>query len=62
MKKVYLILLLAVIFTIPWAWNAVKFINCDFELSWECEIVHGVGILVPPSAYVTVWFDDDSDK
>jgi len=43
-----------------WIWNAVKLISCDFESNYKCEIVHGVGVLVPPLAIVTVWFGNDA--
>jgi hypothetical protein len=46
---------------VSWAWNATKFFSCDFEESYKCEIVHGVGIVVPPLSLVAVWFADDSE-
>lgn len=36
--------------------NAVKFFNCDFNTPLKCEIVHGIGVFVPPVSVVTVWF------
>lgn len=42
-----------------WLWNFVKFTSCDFEPNYRCEVIHGVGIIVPPTAMVTVWFDID---
>lgn len=44
---------------VPWLWNIVKFASCDFEPSYRCEIIHGVGVVVPPAAIITVWFDTD---
>lgn len=46
----------------PYITNAYKFSNCDFESGYKCEIIHGAGVVFPPSAIVTVWFDDDSAK
>lgn len=59
MKTSAILLLVAVLVT-PWIWNAAKFVNCDFESDYRCEAIHGIGVFVPPAAYVTVWFDDDS--
>ncbi len=53
-------LLIAAIFATPWVWNGVKFANCDFESDWKCEVIHGAGVFIPPTSYITVWFDDDS--
>ena len=43
---------------IAWGVNIVRFINCDFESPYKCEIVHGIG-LVPPIAPFVVWTDTD---
>lgn len=61
MKLISLLLLCAVLFT-PYIWNAYKFANCDFKSDYKCEAIHGVGLIPSPAAFVTVWFDDDSDK
>lgn len=58
MKLRYMVLILILLMT-PWVWNAVKFSNCDFESDYKCEVIHGIGVGVPPAAYVTVWFDTD---
>ena len=60
MKLLTILLVAAICFT-PYAWNAYKFSNCDFESSYKCEAIHGVGIVIPPTAIVTVWFSDDED-
>ena len=44
---------------VPWIWNGFKFASCDFESNYKCEVIHGIGVLVPPTAIITVWFDDD---
>ena len=46
----------------PYTWNAVKLSNCDFESDFKCEIIHGIGAVIPPSSLITVWFSDDSGK
>ena len=42
-----------------WIWNLVKFVSCDFESGYRCEVIHGIGVAVPPASLVTVWFGDD---
>ncbi len=59
MKLLALIILMTAV-SVPYGWNAAKFINCDFESPFKCEAVHGIGIVVPPSSFITVWFSDDS--
>jgi hypothetical protein len=59
MKTVVPFILVVLLIT-PWVWNAFKFSNCDFESNYRCEAIHGIGVFVPPAAYITVWFDDDS--
>ena len=45
----------------PWIWNGVKLASCDFESDYKCEVIHAIGVVIPPAAYITVWFDDDSE-
>lgn len=42
-----------------WMWNATKLASCDFDAPYKCELIHGVGLVLPPLAIVTVWFDID---
>jgi hypothetical protein len=42
-----------------WIWNAVKFVSCDFESDFKCEVIHGAGVFIPGAAVITVWFDTD---
>ena len=58
MKPFTKVVITAVLAT-PWVWNAVKMVSCDFKAPYQCEIAHGIGVVVPPAAWVTVWFDDD---
>ena len=44
-----------------WAWNGVKLASCDFESDYKCEAIHGVGLVIPPTSVITVWFGDDND-
>ncbi len=42
-----------------WIWNANKLASCDFKAPYMCEIIHNVGLILPPIAIITVWFDID---
>lgn len=61
MKLSTMILIVLLIF-LPFIVNFVKLTNCDFESNYKCEVIHGLGVVVPPFSYITVWFDDDSDS
>jgi len=60
--KLSALLILAVLAFAPYVWNAAKFIDCDFESNYKCEAIHGVGVVIPPAAFITVWFGDDEDE
>jgi len=57
-KTLFIIFVIAVT---PYLWNGYKLSNCDFESDYKCEIIHGIGVVVPPLAFVTVWFGDDGE-
>ena len=57
----FLAVVVAIVMITPWIVNAVKLSNCDFEANYRCEVIHGAG-LIPPVAWITVWFDDDKGK
>jgi hypothetical protein len=40
---------------ITWIINLIKFVNCDFTEPWKDEIVHGLGVFIPPVSWVTAW-------
>lgn len=44
-----------------WFINAAKLGSCDFKAGFKCELMHGLGVAVPPLAIVTVWFGGDSE-
>lgn len=60
MKLSTMIILLALLLT-PYVWNASKLLSCDFESNYKCEVIHGIGVVIPPAAFVTVWFAGDED-
>lgn len=43
-------------FAICWLINAVKLVKCDFDAPYKEEIIHAIGLLVPPASIVTAWF------
>lgn len=47
------------IFLGSWIWNAVKLTSCDFKSDFRCEVIHGIGLVVPVAATITVWFNTD---
>ena len=50
--------LLIVVFGTAWLANLYRFVKCDFEAPWKGEVIHAVGLVVPPAALVTMWFND----
>jgi hypothetical protein len=55
------ILIIWVLLVTPWIWNTVKFASCDFKSDYKCEVIHIIGVIIPPAAYITVWFADDGE-
>ena len=53
------LMIIVLIASIPYAYNAYKLAGCDFESNYKCEVVHGIGLAIPPAAYATAWFADD---
>jgi len=51
-----------IIICTPYVNNAYDLSQCDFEGDYRCEVIHGVGVVIPPASLVTMWFDNDSDK
>ena len=58
LSTLFIIFVLAVT---PWIWNGFKFASCDFESDYKCEAIHGIGVVVPPAAFITVWFGSDGE-
>ena len=55
-----LIFTLAVVligYLIVWGWNVTKFLSCDFQAPYKCEVVHGIGVVIPPVSIITVWIE-----
>jgi hypothetical protein len=48
--------LVLVFMMIGYIFNGVKFVNCDFEAPYKCEIIHGIG-LIPVFGPFLGWWD-----
>jgi len=59
MGRLTTLTLLIVFLMTPWVWNVEKLTECDFKSDFKCELIHGIGFAVPPTSWVTVWFDTD---
>ena len=53
-----IVFFIVILSAVPWVWNAIKFVSCDFESPYRCEVIHGAGVFIPPASYITVWFSD----
>ena len=43
---------------LAWCVNVFKLVQCDFAAPWKGEVIHTIGVVIPPFAVVMVWFDD----
>ena len=59
MPVILLYLVVIVVGFAPYLINGYKLAGCDFESDYKCEVIHSIGVVVPPSSLITVWFDDD---
>jgi hypothetical protein len=59
-KALFVIPLVAFFVSLPLAWcvNIYKLVQCDFEESYRGEIVHTIGVCIPPASLITVWNND----
>lgn len=55
-----MMILFAILVT-PYLLNGYKLINCDFKSDYKCEVIHGIGAVIPPMAFITAWFGSDDD-
>jgi hypothetical protein len=44
------------IMIICWINNIIDLIYCDFEAPFNEEVIHAIGIVVPPASLITCWF------
>ena len=59
MKAIILAILITAISA--YAINVWKFVGCDFESPWKCELLHGAGVIAAPLSLITVWFPSDRE-
>lgn len=60
MKSVTAIILAVwLVVIVSWVNNVVDFVDCDFKEDYRCEMLHGIGMSVPPTSIVTAWFESD---
>jgi len=57
-----LYLAIAVFVIACWIVNLVKFTECDFEKPYKSEIIHGIGVFMPPASVVTCCFPSEEEK
>ena len=56
-KTIVLFGVLLVLLWIPtYVWNIVKLCNQDFEAAYKNEVVHAIGVGLPPASVITVWW------
>lgn len=48
--------LIVISFLASYITNLVKLFKCDFESPWKDEVIHLLGVLIPPVSYITAWF------
>jgi hypothetical protein len=59
--KLWKILIIFIVFVAIWITNLLKFLDCDFESNYKCEVVHGVGVFIPPVSVFTAWVKADKE-
>ena len=58
--KMPVIIFLWLAWACTWLTNVYEVTQCDFDAPYKCEVIHTVGIVIPPASIITVWFDTDS--
>lgn len=52
----FLYILLWLYGIVAWIVNLVMLFRCDFASPYKDEVIHIIGVLLPPASMVTVWF------
>lgn len=39
-----------------WIMNLIELFNCDFETPFKEEVIHLIGVFIPPLSVITFWF------
>jgi len=48
--------LIWVFIAVCWIANLVGLFNCDFEAPFKEEVIHLIGVFIPPASIVTCWY------
>lgn len=54
---IFIPVILIVFFVGCWVGNLIKLIKCDFASPYKSEVIHTVGVIIPPVSMATVWID-----
>ena len=62
-KVAFVVAVMSIIIAVPAAWcfNVAKLLDCDFETDYRCEVMHTIGVVLPPLSLITVWFGSDEE-
>ena len=44
------------LYFVSWIFNLIQLCMCDFDAPYKEEIIHAVGVFVPYTSFVTMWF------
>lgn len=55
----FMIIVYILLALVSWVINLSQLINCDFEAPYKCEVIHAVGVFIPPTQVITVFFTAD---
>jgi hypothetical protein len=53
------VVIFGLLFVCVWPYNLYRLSQCDFDAPYKCEVIHAIGVVVPPAAIVTMWFTED---
>ena len=40
---------------VAFIWNLIKLSQCDFNAPYKEEVIHAIGLFVPPASLITCW-------
>ena len=49
-------------FLVCWPINVYQITKCDFKEDYQCEVKHGIGVLIFFASPITMWADTDEKK
>lgn len=52
-----IIVIMWLFLTVSWIKNIYELTECDFESPYKCEVIHGIGIPIPPVSWISAWVD-----